>query len=241
MSSFLTSEDSPFVKALGLMYLRWTFDPKYIMEWVEDSLFDKDEVRLREKGSTLTIGELTKLLLTEAKFCEIFMPRWPAKEARKIAQKIEEYQHEIPVSKSAKAAKKQKKREEKRSTRYNSPDRRPSRQSPRSPSPENRKGRPFRFSKSPDRKPRTYRSRSPPRPHRSTKHGRRSPDSRGRKASRSPSPGEYTRSPSPQMKRLQLDQLKNKYGATTTSSSSSRPERGRSQTESDRILLGRGK
>lgn len=60
--------DSPYIRALGFMYIRYTFPPKDLLEWYEDYLED-EEVR-NQTGRVISVNSREFILLCQIKFAD---------------------------------------------------------------------------------------------------------------------------------------------------------------------------
>ncbi|KAI9297259.1 PRP38-domain-containing protein [Neoconidiobolus thromboides FSU 785] len=161
--TFVDSKDSPYIRALGFLYLRYVCKPENIWAWFEDYLEDEESLNLTKgpNHKIITIGKLCRLLLEDMKFCGTLLPRIPVPIARQIEKSLGEKNNN-------------EKKESKYKNRSRSPDnlrrhRSPDRRRRRSPSPHRHR----RDSRSPDhRRSRNYdrrdrsRSRSPRSSHR---------------------------------------------------------------------------
>ncbi len=43
----IVASPNPYVRCIGLLYLRYTHPPAKLMEWFEDALYDGSEVQVR--------------------------------------------------------------------------------------------------------------------------------------------------------------------------------------------------
>ncbi|KAI8812647.1 PRP38 family-domain-containing protein [Cladochytrium replicatum] len=88
----LTHADSPHLRGLGLLYLRYVCKPADLWDWYEPFLDDEEEVQVEGgvKPRTITIGRMARDLLTEQKWIGTILPRIPVPVARSIAEKLKE-------------------------------------------------------------------------------------------------------------------------------------------------------
>ncbi|KAI9356248.1 putative RNA binding protein [Zopfochytrium polystomum] len=93
MTGILNHKDSPHVRALGLLYLRYVGDPSELWDWYVDYLDDETEVRAEGgvKAKVITIGKMCHMLLMEPKWFGTILPRIPVPIARDIEKKLKEY------------------------------------------------------------------------------------------------------------------------------------------------------
>jgi len=74
----LNHTDSPYIRGLGFMYVRFTQPPADLWEWFEPYLNDPEEVDVRAGGGqVITIGEMVRLFLTKLDWFSSLFPRIP--------------------------------------------------------------------------------------------------------------------------------------------------------------------
>jgi len=72
----LNHVDSPYIRALGFMYLRFTLPPAEMWKWFEPYIEDEEEVDIKAGGGkNMTIGEFCRLILTRQEWFETRLPR----------------------------------------------------------------------------------------------------------------------------------------------------------------------
>ncbi|KAI8851314.1 PRP38 family-domain-containing protein [Chytridium lagenaria] len=83
--------DSPHIRGLGFMYLRYVGEPSELWEWFEEYLDDEEEIQIEAgvRNKTITIGKLCQDLLTEAKWLGTILPRIPVPIARELQSRIQ--------------------------------------------------------------------------------------------------------------------------------------------------------
>jgi len=171
MIGMLNHTDSPYIRGLGFLYLRFCCPPEQLFLWFTDYLFDEEPIFLRQKEGQTTIGAFVRQLLTEHRYCDIILPRIPVLIQKEIDRELT---MNYPIAAQAPVKEKKEKEKEseekviKKRTRARSPAKKRSK-SPetysksswsrsRSPRRDRRKSK----EKSPDRlKSRRSRSRSP--------------------------------------------------------------------------------
>merc|ERR1712093_892234 len=84
--------DSPYIRALGFVFLRYVCPPKTIWAWYEHYVSDEEEIYLRgekcDKAPT-TVGRLCRMLLTSLDFHDTMLPRLPVLVMKDIQAKLE--------------------------------------------------------------------------------------------------------------------------------------------------------
>jgi len=91
IQTIIDHPDSPYIRALGFIFLRYVCPPEHIWAWFEHYVTDEDELYLRgEKADKTpsTIGKLCRTLLTTLDFHDTMLPRLPVKVTRDIQAKL---------------------------------------------------------------------------------------------------------------------------------------------------------
>lgn len=85
MNGLLTFEGAPFVRAVGLLYLRYTCPPADLWKWYEPYLEDEEDIKpCSDKSITMTIGSYCIKLLSEMQYFGTTLPRIPVPIERKF-------------------------------------------------------------------------------------------------------------------------------------------------------------
>merc|ERR1719266_2526162 len=177
--SLMNHADSPYIRGLGFMYIRFTQPPADLMGWFEDYLDDEEVIDCKAGGGKeITIGEMVKQFLTKLEWFDTRFPRIPVPVQKEISDYFEQMKKYAidyeDVEKAEKTAEKEKRSRErdaaKREKREKHYDRR------RSRSRSHERSRDRKRSRSPKGEKRRY--------HGSSKHDRRS-DDRHKRRSRS--------------------------------------------------------
>eukprot|EP00560_Eucampia_antarctica_P003723 CAMPEP_0197842612 /NCGR_PEP_ID=MMETSP1437-20131217/46833_1 /TAXON_ID=49252 ORGANISM="Eucampia antarctica, Strain CCMP1452" /NCGR_SAMPLE_ID=MMETSP1437 /ASSEMBLY_ACC=CAM_ASM_001096 /LENGTH=452 /DNA_ID=CAMNT_0043452507 /DNA_START=441 /DNA_END=1798 /DNA_ORIENTATION=+ len=98
MKLMLNHVDSPYIRCIGFLYLRYASEPSGLWEWFEPYLYDQEPVRIEVQPSKpeVTVGDYVRSLLTEMDYYRTLLPRLPVTIEREIkvkllkAEKIEE-------------------------------------------------------------------------------------------------------------------------------------------------------
>lgn len=93
MTLLLTHADSPFIRAIGFLYLRYVGDPKCVYKWIEPYLYDDEPIEARassakQNGSSETMGEYVRRLFTDKNYHGTILPRLPVQIERDIQVKL---------------------------------------------------------------------------------------------------------------------------------------------------------
>jgi pre-mRNA-splicing factor 38B len=84
MVGLLNTDDCPFVRCIGFLYLRYSCPPKDLWSWYEPYLEDSEEFGpWSDKTVTVTMGQYLIGLLTEMQYHNTTLPRIPVPIERK--------------------------------------------------------------------------------------------------------------------------------------------------------------
>ncbi|KAL7672545.1 hypothetical protein ACOME3_007429 [Neoechinorhynchus agilis] len=73
-----THPDSPYIRGLGFMYLRYTQPPHELWDWFQEFLSDKEEFDVRAGGGeVMTIGNMLQRWLVRIDWFDTLFPRIP--------------------------------------------------------------------------------------------------------------------------------------------------------------------
>lgn len=85
----ITHCDSPFIRALGFMYVRYTQPPGDLWDWFEPYLDDEEELDVKAGGGqVMTIGEMLRHYLTKLEWFSTLFPRIPLPIQKDIDTKL---------------------------------------------------------------------------------------------------------------------------------------------------------
>ncbi|CAG8717459.1 5479_t:CDS:10, partial [Cetraspora pellucida] len=108
VTGLIEHTDSPHIRALGFLYLRYVCKPASLWEWFEEYLEDEEQVQIQGGPRPVsiwvlkayvsnnmflkirTIGKMCRQLLTDQKWLGTILPRIPVPIARDIEQKLKE-------------------------------------------------------------------------------------------------------------------------------------------------------
>ncbi|KAL0021675.1 hypothetical protein WJX77_010314 [Trebouxia sp. C0004] len=78
VDALLTHEDSPYIRAIGFLYLRYVGDPKQLWAWLRPYVQDSEEISPSgENGTAVTIGDYVRDVFLEQYYFETIFPRIP--------------------------------------------------------------------------------------------------------------------------------------------------------------------
>ncbi|XP_041368272.1 pre-mRNA-splicing factor 38B-like isoform X2 [Gigantopelta aegis] len=87
----ITHSDSPYIRGLGFMYIRYTQPPADLWDWYEDYLYDEEEVDVKAGGGhVITIGDLVRQYLVKLEWYSTLFPRIPVPVQKVIQEKLRE-------------------------------------------------------------------------------------------------------------------------------------------------------
>ncbi|XP_037888948.1 pre-mRNA-splicing factor 38B isoform X1 [Glossina fuscipes] len=99
VNGLINHTDSPYIRALGFMYLRYTQPPADLYDWYEDYLQDEEEIDVKAGGGQIiTIGQMVYQFLTKLDWFSTLFPRIPVPIQKQIEKKIEQYCRENNIS-----------------------------------------------------------------------------------------------------------------------------------------------
>merc|ERR1712019_52957 len=90
----LNNKDSPYIRAIGFLYLRYISDPRKIWDWFEPYLKDSEKFNPSPLGSPglkeITIGDFVRDIMITQHYFETLLPRMPEPVKRNLIKKLEE-------------------------------------------------------------------------------------------------------------------------------------------------------
>lgn len=84
----LTHVDSPYIRCIGFLYLRYAADPSTLYSWYEPYLYDDESVQIRQGKSEITVGMYVRLLLENQEYYGTRLPRLPLLLERQFKVKL---------------------------------------------------------------------------------------------------------------------------------------------------------
>ncbi|XP_051117610.1 pre-mRNA splicing factor SR-like 1 isoform X1 [Andrographis paniculata] len=89
MHGLLKHPDSPYIRAIGFLYLRYVVDPKTLWSWYEPYLKDDEEFSPGSSGRMTTMGVYIRDLLLGQYYFDTLLPRIPVPVLRHIVSNLE--------------------------------------------------------------------------------------------------------------------------------------------------------
>ncbi|XP_075989570.1 pre-mRNA-splicing factor 38B-like [Anticarsia gemmatalis] len=101
VNGLLQHTDSPYIRALGFMYIRYTQPPADLFDWYADYLDDEEEIDPRAGGGgPSTIGALVRQMLIKLDWFSTLFPRIPVPIQKQIEQRLAEHNRQSGPSKA---------------------------------------------------------------------------------------------------------------------------------------------
>jgi pre-mRNA-splicing factor 38B len=89
VNGLIRHKDSPYIRALGFMYIRFTQPPQHLWQWFEPFLDDEEEVDPKAGGGQpITIGQMSRHMLTKLDWFSTLFPRVPVPIQKDIESKL---------------------------------------------------------------------------------------------------------------------------------------------------------
>ncbi|XP_063615250.1 pre-mRNA-splicing factor 38B-like isoform X2 [Penaeus indicus] len=105
VTGLLNHSDSPYIRGLGFMYIRYTQPPADLWDWFEPYLDDEEEIDVRAGGGqTITIGQVVRHMLTKLDWYSTLFPRIPVPIQKDLDNKLGERASSRPALSAAAAA-----------------------------------------------------------------------------------------------------------------------------------------
>ncbi|CAL1538621.1 unnamed protein product [Lymnaea stagnalis] len=89
VNNLITHGDSPYIRGLGFMYIRYTQAPSDLWDWYEMYLDDEEELDVKAGGGhVMTIGEMLRQWLVKLEWYSTLFPRIPVPIQKDIDLKL---------------------------------------------------------------------------------------------------------------------------------------------------------
>jgi len=97
IKDLLNHKDSPYIRAVGFLYLRYVADPKILFSWYSSYIRDNEEIKPSgEYGKAVTIGDYCRDVMLEQYYFETIFPRIPKKVMDDMAEELK--QRNLPTT-----------------------------------------------------------------------------------------------------------------------------------------------
>jgi pre-mRNA-splicing factor 38B len=92
LNGLIKHSDSPYIRGLGFMYIRYTQPPADLFDWYEEYLQDEEEIDVKAGGGqNLTVGQMCRQFLVKLDWFSTLFPRIPVPIQKSIEQKLGDY------------------------------------------------------------------------------------------------------------------------------------------------------
>lgn len=90
MSLMLNHPDSPYIRCIGFLYLRYATEPSSLYGWFQPYLYDEEPVQISPTHPEITVGEYVRKLLTDMDYYNgtTLLPRLPVSIERELKVKL---------------------------------------------------------------------------------------------------------------------------------------------------------
>ncbi|KAK9703275.1 PRP38 family [Popillia japonica] len=91
LNGLITHCDSPYIRALGFMYIRYVLPPAQLLDWYEPYLDDEEELDVKAGGGQIMrIGMMLRQWLVKLEWFSTLFPRIPVPIQQKIQKHLED-------------------------------------------------------------------------------------------------------------------------------------------------------
>eukprot|EP00543_Licmophora_paradoxa_P005462 CAMPEP_0202458584 /NCGR_PEP_ID=MMETSP1360-20130828/26465_1 /ASSEMBLY_ACC=CAM_ASM_000848 /TAXON_ID=515479 /ORGANISM="Licmophora paradoxa, Strain CCMP2313" /LENGTH=329 /DNA_ID=CAMNT_0049079193 /DNA_START=580 /DNA_END=1569 /DNA_ORIENTATION=- len=88
MTLTLEHHDSPYIRCMGFLYLRYSCEPQYVWNWIRPYLYDQELVTVQNHGQEGTIGDFVRSLFGDLDYYGTRLPRLPVNIERDLKVKL---------------------------------------------------------------------------------------------------------------------------------------------------------
>ena len=88
MSLMLDHVDSPYIRCVGFLYMRYAADPATLWSWFQPYLYDTEQVQICQGKAETTIGVYVQMLLNDLDYYGTRLPRPPVTIERQFKVKL---------------------------------------------------------------------------------------------------------------------------------------------------------
>jgi len=90
MTLMLQHVDSPYIRCIGFLFLRYATDPDALWQWFEPYLYDEEQVQVAASNikPPITLGRYVRSLLTDMDYYGTLLPRLPVAIERELKVKL---------------------------------------------------------------------------------------------------------------------------------------------------------
>ncbi|CAH1785418.1 unnamed protein product [Owenia fusiformis] len=89
LTGLINHSDSPYIRGIGFMFIRYTQPPADLWSWYEEYLDDEEEIDVKAGGGhSMTIGEMLRQWLTKLEWYSTLFPRLPVPVQKNIMAEL---------------------------------------------------------------------------------------------------------------------------------------------------------
>lgn len=89
LRGILESDESPYVRCAGFLVVRFGLVPEQLWPWLGEYVLDDEEIwPSKDAEAAITVGEYVESLLTQERYYNVVMPRFPVSTKRKLEEKL---------------------------------------------------------------------------------------------------------------------------------------------------------
>lgn len=120
----LNHQDSPYIRALGFLYLRFGTNPRDLWQWMEEYINDEEKFvpRSNQTSRPITMGRYVRDLLRNSKYYDAMLPRIPITAMRQMEKELEPFAQEDKAKEDRRHVSRSPVRKKKDDRRYNRRD-----------------------------------------------------------------------------------------------------------------------
>ncbi|XP_063932416.1 pre-mRNA-splicing factor 38B-like [Zophobas morio] len=92
LRGLLNHKDSPYIRAIGFLYIRYALNPKSLWHYFKDYIYDYEPIKVAwaHHSREICIGQFCRQLLQDQKYFTTILPRIPVPIAKIITEKLQE-------------------------------------------------------------------------------------------------------------------------------------------------------
>lgn len=89
LQRLLDSHDSPFVRCIGFLFVRFALDPGQLWTWLGEYVLDDEEFHpTKDAEWVTTVGEFVEALMSQERYYSVVLPRLPMSAKRQLEAKL---------------------------------------------------------------------------------------------------------------------------------------------------------
>lgn len=89
LQHLINSQESPFVRCVGFLFVRFALDPGQLWSWLGEYVLDEEEFHpAKDSDWVTTVGEFVEALLSQERYYSVVLPRLPMGAKRGLEAKL---------------------------------------------------------------------------------------------------------------------------------------------------------